>query len=213
MDKLCLISALLLNLAIIMIEIMVLLKVVEKKNILKFYTFLSNLIALVTSIIFVGVGLIALFSNDTIPIWMKGLRFSATHSLASTLLVFAVVLMPLYKKGTMTNETALFQGISAKNANILLHYICPVLSIVSFLLFEKNPVLEDSQWTLYAALPSIIYWSLYLILTITHCWKEPYGLAQNSETSGKNANGRFFLLLIPIMSVGIDYLLWWINVL
>lgn len=213
MDKLCLILALLLNLAIIIIEIMVLLKVVEKENILKFYTFLSNLIALVTSIVFVGVGFITLFSNDTIPIWMKGLRFSATHSLASTLLVFALVLMPLYKKGTITNEIELFKGISEKNANLLLHYICPVLSIVSFLLFERNPVLEDSQWTLYAALPSIIYWSLYLILTRAHCWKEPYGLTQNSETKGKNSKGKFFLLLIPIMSVGIDYLLWWINAL
>lgn len=205
--------ALLLNLAIIIIEIMVLPKVVEKKNILKFYTFLSNLIALVTSILFIGVGLVTLFSNDTIPIWMKGLRFSATHSLASTLLVFVAVLMPLYKKGTRISETELFKGISEKNANLLLHYICPAVSIVSFLLLERNPVLEDSQWTLYAALPSIIYWSLYLILTIAHCWKEPYGLTQNSETKGKDSKRKFFLLLIPIMSAGTDYLLWWINVL
>ncbi len=213
MDKLCLIMALLLNLAIIIIEIVVLLKVAEKKNILKFYTFLSNLIALVTSVVFVGAGLIALFSNDMVPIWMKGFRFSATHSLASTLLVFAIVLKPLYRKGAIPNETELFQGVSEKAANLLLHYICPVLSIVSFLLFERNPVLEDSQWTLYAAFPSIIYWSIYLILTLTHCWKEPYGLTQKSETKGKNAKGKSFLLLIPVMSVGIDYLLWWINVL
>ncbi len=213
MDKLNLIFALLINLSIVIIEIVVLVKVIEKKNILKFYTFLSNLIALVTSIVFAGMGFITLIKNSNIPIWMKGLRFSATHSLASTLLVFAIVLMPLYKKGTLTNEMALFKEISEKNANLLLHYICPVLSIISFLLFERKPVLEDSQWTLYAALPSIIYWLLYLILTITHCWKEPYGLTENKVTKEKNTKGGFLLILIPIMSVGIDYLLWWLNTL
>jgi hypothetical protein len=96
-----------------------------------------------SSIVFVVGGLITLCTNETIPIWMKGLRFSATHSLASTLLVFAIVLMPLYKKGTLTNEIELFKGISEKNANLLLHYICPILSIISFLLFERNPVLLD----------------------------------------------------------------------
>lgn len=211
-DKLCLLLALLLNLAIVLLEIMILRKVVEKKNILKFYTFLSNFIALVVGIVFIGVGLVALCSNDTIPIWTKGLRFSATHSLASTLLVFAAVLMPLYRKGAMANEAELFRGISGKYANLILHYICPVLSIVSFLLFERNPVLEDSQWTLYAALPSILYWALYLLLTITHCWREPYGFTQSRETKGESVKGILLLLLIPILSVGIDYLLWWVNV-
>ena len=213
MDKLHLIFALLLNLIIIIIETKVLIKVIEKKNMLKFYTFLSNLIALITSIVFVVGGFITLCTNETIPIWMKGLRFSATHSLASTLLVFAIVLMPLYKKGTLTNEIELFKGISEKNANLLLHYICPILSIISFLLFERNPVLLDSQWTLYAALPSIIYWVLYFLLTMTNCWEEPYGFTQKKETNETNTKGVLFLLLIPIMSVGIDYLLWWINTL
>ncbi len=208
MDKLCLILSLLFNSAIIVIETFVLLKVAEKKNIFKFYTFLSNFIALVVGIVFVGAGFIALLSNSTVPIWMKGLRFSATHSLASTLLVFAAVLMPLYKNGTISNEIKLFDGIGEKNANLLLHYICPILSIVSFLLFERNPALYDSQWTLYAALPSIIYWALYLVLTTAHCWKEPYGLARNGK-----AKGKCFLVLIPVMSVGIDYLLWWFNTL
>lgn len=212
-EKIYLIMALLLNLAIVVIEIIVLFKVIEKKNILKFYTFLSNLIGLVASVVFVCVGFNVLLTNGIIPIWVKGLRFSATHSLASTLLVFAIILLPLYKKGTLSNEIELFKGISEAKANVILHYLCPLLSIISFLLFERNPVLEDSQWTLYAALPSIIYWSLYLVLTITHCWKEPYGFTEKKEAQKTDVKGSILLLLIPILSVGLDYLLWWINIL
>lgn len=211
MDIFNLILALLINLVIAIIETIVLLKVTQKRNIFKFYTFLSNIITLITSIIFVIVDTIVLFSGNYIPIWVKGLRFASTHLLATTLLVFTFILVPLYKKGTVKNEIKLFTGISEKNANILLHYICPILSIISFLLFERDPILKDSQWTLYAALPSIIYWLLYFILTITKCWKDPYGLMQIKKSKTKNLKGIILLILIPLISVGIDYLLWWIN--
>lgn len=204
--------ALFLNIAIIVIEAGMLFFIADKKNILKFYTFLSNFIGLIGSCVFVVVACCALLNGSTLPLWVKGVRFSATFGLTTTLFVFTVILLPRYKFGESTSQTDLFRGIDPRLANLLLHYICPIISIVSFIFFERQPVLADSEWTFYAAIPTIVYWVLYVILTATHLWKEPYGLTGESGES-RPGKGALLLLLIPLMSVAIDYLLWWLNTL
>ena len=48
-------------------------------------------------------------------------------------------------------------------ANIILHYICPILSLVSFLLFEREIKISNGIWTAIVAIPSCIYWITYII--------------------------------------------------
>lgn len=204
-------AALVLNAAIVWMELHTLRRLTYKKDILKYYTYLSNLIAAVAGALYVAVTVLGIPT----PLWLKGLRFSATYMLATTLFVFNLVLLPGGKAGnTITEED--FTGISPKLANLILHYLCPALSALSFLLLERQPVLTDPNWTLFAAAPTIVYWVVYLILTASGLWKDPYGFSEPSEkpkTLFAALTGILMFILIPAMSMGLDFLLWWINTL
>ena len=58
-------------------------------------------------------------------------------------------------------------GYPYRLVNIVLHYIAPVLAVISFLRLEKPIALTDSFWTAIVAIPSVLYWTAYLILTVT----------------------------------------------
>ena len=211
MESVKLIAALVLNLSIVILEVFVLTRLTNKKDLLKYYTYLSNFIALIAGAVFVAV---TVFGVPT-PLWLKGLRFCATYMLATTLFVFNLVLLPGGKAGnTITEED--FTGIRPQRANLILHYLCPVLSALSFLLLERQPVLSDPNWTLFAAAPTIVYWVVYLILTALNLWKDPYGFSEPSEkpkTLFTALTGILMFALIPVLSMGLDFLLWWINTL
>ena len=207
--------ALILNITIVVLEVFVLCKLTNKKDILKYYTYLSNLIALISSIVFVCTLCLNFGQGKTIPIWLKGLRFTATYMLVTTSFVFSLVLLPQHKAGN-TISASDFSGISPKTANLILHYLCPVISAFSLILLERQPMLADSQWTLYAAIPTLVYWTVYLVLTAGNLWKDPYGFSVPSQASGtihSIVSGIIMFLLIPAMSMGLDFLLWWLNTL
>ena len=95
--------------------------------------------------------------------------------------------------------------------SLLLHYICPIISIVSFLLFERGTVLTDSEWTGYAAIPSCTYWAIYIFLTITPLWKEPYGLTASRTERKNHLIGILLLIAIPVLFILLSYVLYWLN--
>ena len=206
-----LIMALMFNLLLIIIEGATFLKVKNKLNILKFYTFLQNFIALAISILFCGFAIIELLGYGNVPELIKGLRYTATCGLAATMFVFAFFLAPKFKSGKSKSHTDLFGGLEPKKANLLLHYICPIISIVSFLLFERGTVLTDSEWTGYAAIPSCTYWVIYIFLTITHLWKEPYGLTSSRTERKNHLIGILLLIAIPALFILLSYVLYWLN--
>ena len=79
--------------------------------------------------------------------------------------------------------------------------------------FERGTVLTDSEWTGYAAIPSCIYWAIYIILTVTHLWIEPYGLTASRTEKKNHIVGILLLLAIPASFILISYVLYWINLL
>ena len=212
MEAMALIPALLLNCIIAALELFVLTKVADKKDILKYYTYLSNAIALISSAVFAVVTCVNLCRGGITPLWLKGLRFCATYMLVTTMFVFSVILRPRNQSENLITDSDFTAGIDPRTANLLLHYLCPAISACSFLLLERQPVLTGSEWTLYGALPTIVYWSVYLLLTATNLWKDPYGLSEENPGTSSKADILLFLL-IPVFSMGLDYLLWWINTL
>ena len=215
MERISLFAALGLNAVIVALEAYILSRLSNKKDVFKYYTYLSNFIAFITSSIFIVYTIGRLFIGTSTPVWLKGFRFCATYMLVTTMFVFSVVLLPSHKSGN-TITAADFIGTSPKLANLILHYLCPVISSISFILLERQPVLVSSEWTLYAAIPTIVYWTVYLILTATNLWKDPYGFSQPGEKSGTVISviaGIAMFALIPAMSIGLDYLLWWLNTL
>ena len=204
-----------LNLAVMAAAGITLCRLRRKKDILKYYTYLSNLVALIGSSIFVAAAVLNLPGGSPVPLWVKGLRFTGTYMLTTAMFVFTLVLLPVRQEETVMTEDD-FTGIRPKMANFLLHYFCPVASAVSFLLLERQPVLANPQWTLYAAVPTILYWSVYLILTAFNLWKDPYGFSQPQKKPAsvlRTLTDILLFLLIPAISMGLDYLLWWINTL
>lgn len=211
MSTMLLILAILLNISVIVLEISIFLKVNNKLNILKFYTFLQNFLALLISIVFCCFAVKQLLGYGDVPEIIKGLRYTATCGLAATMFVFALFLAPRFKSGKSKSHADLFGGLEPKKANLILHYICPMISIVSFLLFERGTVLTDSEWTGYAAIPSCTYWVIYIILTVTHLWQEPYGLTAPRSEKKTHLVGILLLAAIPASFILISYALYWMN--
>lgn len=195
-----LIIALILNVIIVVCEIYTLGHINGKINILKYYTYLQNLIGLFASLILVW----AILSGNTIPEFVRGVRYIATCGLTATTFIF-LTFLGAGKKIAMTEDDFL-PGCSPKTANAILHYICPMLSLISFVVLEREIQLSNGIWTTLSAVPSCGYWIIYLILSAAKVWEEPYQLESNGK-GGKIREGLIFLL-IPLSFVAISFALW-----
>ena len=199
-----LIIAFIINLIIVICEFLTLRHIRGKRNILKYYTYLQNFLALIVSIIFSVCLIVCIVSDRIMPEFVKGLRYVATCGLLSTMFVF-IVFLGAGKKIAITEDDFLF-GFSPKTANIILHYICPILSLVSFVLFEREMNLSNGIWTGIVAIPSCIYWITYIILSVTKIWEEPYNFASQGEKN--NICEILSVLLIPLSFIAFSFILW-----
>ncbi len=192
--------ALILNLTILVCEAYPLLRLRRKGDILKYYTYLQNAIALAASLILV----VCFLSGDRIPEFVRGLRYIAACGLVTTTFIF-VVFLGAGTKISMTGEDFL-PGCSTGAANRNLHYLCPALSLVSFLVFERDLPLSSGIWTALAPVPSCLYWIVYLILSAAKLWEPPYDFSSGSRKHPvlEVASAG----LIPLSFVAISAVLW-----
>lgn len=192
--------ALFTNLIMILCELLTLGHIKKKRNIFKYYTYLQNLLALLVSVVFA----IWIIFNREIPEFIKGLRYIATCGLSATLFMFLVFLGA--GKTTKLTENDFLEGFSANFANAILHYICPVLSLISFVFFERDFPLSNGIWTSLAAIPSCLYWIIYGVLSATKLWEEPYVFTtQNSKSKILEV---LTFVLIPFSFIAISFILW-----
>lgn len=196
--------ALLINLIIIFCEIYTLEHIRKKSDILKYYTYLHNFIALVVSIVFFIYLIVCTVSGREIPEFLRGIRYVATCGLVATMLIFLTILDG-GKKIALT-ENDFLSGFSPKIANAVLHYICPVLSLISFVVFERELPLSNGIWTSITAIPSCMYWIIYIILSAAKLWDEPYDFAAQEGKSKIQEVLPFFLL--PLLFIAISFVLW-----
>lgn len=203
-----LIVALVINIIILICEIYVLIKVRRKRNIFKYYTFLQNFLTAIVSAIFIVYLIINILFSYQITEYIKGMRYVSSCGLITTTIIY-VLFLSSNNKNMLSNED--FVKLNPKIANVLLHYLCPVLSLLSFIIFEREITLTNSIWTGLAALPSGLYWLVYLILSLTKLWEEPYDLT-SKRTGVKGLLLEIFtLILIPIIFMFVSFLLWEIK--
>ncbi len=196
--------ALFINLTIVICELYTLGHIKDKLNILKYYTYLQNFLALIVSVIFSAVLIGSMISGRAVPEYVKGLRYAASCGLVATTFIF-IVFLGMGKKIAITEEDFL-AGCSPRLANSLLHYICPALSLISFLIFEREISLSDGIWTSLAAIPSCLYWIVYIVLSVTGLWKEPYDFASQEDKGRLCSYLPFFL--IPLSFIAFSFVLW-----
>ena len=79
------------------------------------------------------------------------------------------------------------------------------------IVFEREITLTNSIWTGLAPLPSCLYWLVYLILSLTKLWEEPYELASKINGVKGLLLEIFTLILIPIVFILVSFLLWQIK--
>ena len=91
----------------------------------EYYTEESNLIALLVAIVY----LIYLLKNKGIPKWLCYLKYIANVNLTITLLVVIFILIPTYDFDVY--------GLLIKDGMKYHHLICPLISLTSFLFFER----------------------------------------------------------------------------
>ena len=194
-----LIVAVILNLILIGLELIVLISIKGKKNIYKYYTYLQNFLSIITSLIFSFGTIFCLSVSESIPEFIKGLRYISVCGLLATLFIYLIFLR---KENSITQDDLLF-NFNPKIANIILHYLAPLLSLVSLVFFEQEIILTNGIWTALVANPSCLYWLVYLILSATKKWDEPY------KISAKNKFIEVLtFILIPISFIVISIILW-----
>ncbi len=195
--------SLMLNLMIVALEVYTLLRVKGKINILKYYTYLQNFIALAVSAVYSVFLFIHIFFDGEMPEILRGARYVATCGLAVTSFIYTVFLA---RNDSNTMKADDFtSNFSPKAANLTLHYICPAVALVSFVAFERQLAPTNDIWTAAVAAPSAIYWIAYFILSATKAWQEPYDFSTEKGSGLLNA---LMIALIPISFVAISFVLW-----
>lgn len=147
----------------------------------RYFTIDSNVLMAITSIIVI-VHNIKSFNKDCIqmPIYAKICKFVGTVAVTVTFLTVMFFLGP-----NMGYKEMLIEG------NLYLHLICPLLAIISYILFETGNDFSNKYFYLGLA-PTVIYGLIYLILVlITKTRPDFYGF---------NMNGLWYISLIAMIA-------------
>ena len=131
----------------------------SKVGMFKFFTVDSNLFMSIIALIF-AVKEIRLLKGKVkeIPTLYYILKLMATTSVTLTFVVVFAYLGPIAKYGI---------GSLLMNANLFLHLIIPLLSIFTFIFFEKTNLLKVKDLFL-AVVPTIIYGIYYILNILIH---------------------------------------------
>lgn len=176
-----------------------------KTDILKYYTFLQNFLALIVSFLFSGALIAQILFHRPVAEFFKGLRYIVTCGLMATMLIYFLFLSA-NEKNQLSPED--FIRLNPQTGNFLLHCLCPLVSCLSFLLFERQVPLTASLWTALAPVPSCLYWIVYLILSAAKLWEEPYDFSAADAGKKNTLREILTLLLLPLSFVAVSYLLW-----
>ena len=126
---------------------------VTKIEMLKFFTVQSNiLMAIISAIFLVYERKILNKEIKEIPKGLYKLKLIGTSAITLTFLVTLLFLSPMYGFYNMYN-----------NSNLFYHFMVPVLSIISYILYEKE--CDKYSYAFYGIVPTFIY-SIYYILEI-----------------------------------------------
>ena len=197
-NNLLLIIALILNLIIICSVCKVFKKLKDKKEIFKYYTYVQSLLALAVSTIFVFY-----FILGEIPSYVRGLRYIVTCGLIFTMIIYNLFLSR--NKNNLMRDSDYLDGYKANTVNFLLHQFCPIISLISFIYFEKDIIVDNGIWTILVIVPSVLYCLIYFILSITKGYKLPYDF---SNKKNNKFIDKIIFILIPLLFILVTYIIW-----
>ena len=173
----------------------------DKKVVFRYFTVLSNLLCAAASAAVAAARIAGQLSQETaaaagqLSPGISVFKFAATCAVTVTLLTVVFFLAP-----TMGGIAELIKGF-----NLFLHLLCPLLAIVSYLLWDK---VKTGAWSIVlGVLPVLLYGGLYLYKVLLapegKRWDDFYGF---------NRGGRWPVSLAAMLagSLIISLALWFL---
>ena len=159
-----------LNALLIILEIVALMQCFDALGSIDFayYTIDSNIFLLISAILY-------LVTRKNIPQIVQFAKYSSTLSVLITFLVVVFVLYPMSDFN--------FEFLFLVGPNPLMHVLCPIMALISFLFFEENN-LENSLKNNFRALYfTVIYAAIMIGLNILKIVVGPYPFFKFYEQS------------------------------
>ena len=132
----------------------------------QYYTVLSNIFGVLACATLAVFLVIKLATNRQIPKIVYMIKYLAVCCLTVTLIVVITVLAPMRGEGG-------YEYLLTKDDMLFHHLLCPLISIVSFVIFDKLP-LKTVKSALLAILPTAVYGLVAIVLNIAHIIVGPY---------------------------------------
>ena len=143
-----------------------------------------------------------IFTGRELPLWLKRLKFISTSCLAMTFLTVVIILAPMYEDGNGW-YIMLFTG-----SMLYHHFLNPVVAMVSFLLFEREPRLPLASVPL-ALVPTIVYGVYDLWGNITGRIAGPYPFMRVYDQTIQESLMWFAIILGTNLLYA--FVLWWLG--
>lgn len=166
-EKTALRAALMLNLAVVVMEIVSAAMSWRQLNLgmFMFYTQDSNILACAACALLAAFQIRALRTGADIPVWAQRLKYAAVCCLSVTFLVVVLVLAPM-------SDGA--YGVMLLSGTMLYHHLlCPLAAFLGFMLFEKRPALRRID-ALLPTLLTLVYAVVLTALNIARILDGPY---------------------------------------
>lgn len=178
----------------------------SKKDLLKYFTLDSNIfMGIVALLAAIYEYMILKGKMNNTPKYCCVLKLASTVGVTLTMLVTVFYLTPLFSK--TYGWFALFE-----NSNFLLHLLCPLLSVIVYIFFEKENTVGFLD-NLYSLIPVGLYTAYYVTVTLTH-------LDGDVPMPGYDWYGFMLLgketvpivvILFGVITFAISIGLWWLN--
>lgn len=185
-------ASVILNSAIVLLNVGCLIIGVKKADppsrLFRYFTTLSNLLCAAAALLVVITRLCG-----GLPMWAELIKYVGTAAVTVTMLTVLLFLLPVTR-----DWKSLLSGIE-----LVLHLICPLLAIISFLAFEKSSL---PAWAIaLGVLPVLLYAALY-------CRKVLYAPAKRrwEDFYGFNRGGKWQIsgLLMIVGAAIVAFVLW-----
>ena len=136
----------------------------HSRNLLSYYTNLSNIIVLIYQLCVLG-SFLAPNSGFYSAVRNPVLQYTIANAIAMTFLVYHFILLPAIKKKREAMTDAEKSGGVITPNNLCVHYIVPLCSLLFWLLFGNK---ELPFWCVFAWLAVPVAYSVYILARAAH---------------------------------------------
>lgn len=137
----------------------------------RYFTVLSNVFMAIVSLMMIVLSIVKLFDKKAIDKWVYIVKYVATISVSVTFITVVIFLAPLIgiKSGSINGYFSLFA-----NSNFVLHFMNPVLAVLTLVLFEDDYKLE--KYNILIGLSTVFIYSIIYFINVValKTWKDFY---------------------------------------